>query len=304
MSPTSLATPSAQTTRWGDWAGTRFLIVMEDIRHLDEIVSTVQRITRVLSTTFCVEQHEIRASGSIGIAVFPDDGEDSDTLMRQADLAMYVAKNSGGARWNFFAREMSERIEHQLRLESDLGNAISREELLLHYQPKVDALTGTLAGAEALLRWRRGDKVIPAAGFICWYSKRRFPAGFEWKRLEDFSSYSLGVVRGYSYGDEVDQALQKGELKATEVNTVDQLFTMLAGDRVDLALANDGVGFALARQHTKAQVVAANMATGEDVLYMAFSRRSEARRLIPQINEILAELRGQGVVERTIRGGH
>lgn len=139
---------------------------------------------------------------------------------------------------------------------------------------------------------------------LVWYSKRRFPAGFEWKRLEDFSPYSLGIVRGYSYGDEVDQALQKGELKATEVNTVDQLFTMLAGDRIDLALANDGVGFALARQHSKAEVVAANMATGEDVLYVAFSRRSEARRLIPQINEILAELRDQGVVERTIRGGH
>ena len=150
----------------GRLGGDEFLIVLEDVQNADTVSKTVRRLSAALSRPLSLAGHEVSTAGSIGIAVYPDDGADAGVLMRHADLAMYNAKHGGGAQWHFFAREMSEQVAVRLRIENDLGQALERRELFLLYQPKIAAASGALAGCEALLRWRRGDELIAAAEFI------------------------------------------------------------------------------------------------------------------------------------------
>jgi ABC-type amino acid transport substrate-binding protein len=139
---------------------------------------------------------------------------------------------------------------------------------------------------------------------LVWYSTEKFPDGFSWLTLSDLSSYSIGITRGYSYGDQIDDAIASGELAVTPVPTVKHLFTMLARERVDIALAGDAVGHDLAAGiSATATIRAAEKPTGTDVYHLAFSKRSPARKLIPQINQAIAEMREQGFIEQIISGG-
>lgn len=149
----------------GRLGGDEFLIVIENAQGVDEIVSTVRRVTYALAAPFRLEEHDIRTSASIGIAIFPDDGADAGTLMRCADLAMYEAKGSGQG-WHFFAKAMSERVEVRLQTEAALATALARGELDLHFQPTVDTRSGDLAGCEALLRWHSNPESLAAEDFI------------------------------------------------------------------------------------------------------------------------------------------
>ena len=126
------------------------------------------------------------------------------------------------------------------------------------------------------------------------------PGGFEWGGVEDLRGRVVGVTRGYSYGEEVDAAVAAGELEVIEVPTVEHLFSMLARGRVELALANDSVGYALARQSPQALIVPASRPTGTDVYYMALSRRSPSAHLMPAINGALAELKREGLIEQVM----
>ncbi len=149
----------------GRLGGDEFLIILEDVHDIDEIVRTVQRISEALSDPYFLQGHEVLTSGSIGIAVYPDDGEDTSTLMRCADLAMYEAKGST-TRWHFFAEEMSDRVDARLKTEAALGHALERHEFLLHFQPKIATKDNSLAGCEALLRWRSDPQSLAAGDFI------------------------------------------------------------------------------------------------------------------------------------------
>ncbi|MEP6506570.1 MAG: diguanylate cyclase, partial [Betaproteobacteria bacterium] len=104
-----------------------------------------------------VQGHELSMTMSIGIAIYPSDGDDYEILSRNADTAMYRAKHEGKATWRFFAAGMQQRSARQLQLESALRRALERNELLLHYQPQLDAHGETLVGVEALLRWRHPE---------------------------------------------------------------------------------------------------------------------------------------------------
>jgi diguanylate cyclase (GGDEF)-like protein/PAS domain S-box-containing protein len=114
-----------------------------------------------------VEGHELSMTMSIGIAVYPSDGDDYEILSRNADTAMYRAKHEGKATWRFFAAGMQQRSARQLQLESALRRALERNELLLHYQPQLDAGGENLVGVEALLRWRHPEfGMVSPAEFI------------------------------------------------------------------------------------------------------------------------------------------
>ena len=127
---------------------------------------------------------------------------------------------------------------------------------------------------------------------LVWYTEERFPEGFQWSSVEDFSGHLVGVVRGYDYGADIDNAIVDGTLSVVAVNDTERLFTMLARGRLDLALANDNVGMAQARRRAgEATIRAADRPTAEDVYYMAFSRRSDAARLVDPVNRVLADLR-------------
>ena len=118
-----------------------------------------------------------------------------------------------------------------------------------------------------------------------------------WHELADLQKGRLGVTRGYSYGDEVDAAIKDGSLAVTEVPNVGRLMAMLAAGRIDLAIASDSVGYALAGEHPAARIVPASKPTASEVFYIAISKKSSAVSLVPEINRILADLKAQGVIE-------
>ncbi len=126
-----------------------------------------QKLLERLAEPCMVQGHELSMTMSIGIATYPSDGDDYEILSRNADTAMYRAKHEGKATWRFFAAGMQQRSARQLQLESALRRALERNELLLHYQPQLDANGEQLVGVEALLRWRHPEfGMVSPAEFI------------------------------------------------------------------------------------------------------------------------------------------
>jgi len=114
-----------------------------------------------------VEDRVLNITASIGISLYPDDGDGSDTLIKNADTAMYRAKEVGRNNYQFFTQEMNDRVFERLSMENNLRRAIEREEFVLHYQPQVDIKTGKIIGTEALIRWQHPDMgLVPPGRFI------------------------------------------------------------------------------------------------------------------------------------------
>ncbi|SMP57813.1 EAL domain-containing protein [Noviherbaspirillum suwonense] len=148
--------------------GDEFVVILNGITAVEEIGKIVdQRLISQIRRPHHVDGAELHISCSVGVAVYPDDGSDIDRLMRHADVAMYQAKNSGRDNLQFFTPELNERVLRRLQLENDLRHAVERDELVLYYQPRIDARTGALAGVESLVRWMHPQRgLIPPADFI------------------------------------------------------------------------------------------------------------------------------------------
>lgn len=136
--------------------GDDFVIVLPGT-DADGAVLLAEQLLIEVSSPFKIEQHELSMTVSIGIAVYPDNGHDLDTLSRCAEAAMYRAKQDGRNTFRFFAKEMQEHATRSLKLENALRRALEREQLLLHYQPQVCLESGQIVGAEALLRWEHPE---------------------------------------------------------------------------------------------------------------------------------------------------
>ena len=151
--------------------GDEFTILLEDVRSAEEISRVADKLLRAIAERADVAGHELHLSTSIGVTVYPLDDHDADTLLRNADLAMYHAKQEGRNNVQFFSRDMSERTEKRVDLLGRLRGAIARDELQLHYQPQVDVRSGAhhrRRGAAALERpraraWCRRCSFIPLA---------------------------------------------------------------------------------------------------------------------------------------------
>lgn len=150
--------------------GDEFIIVLPDIDEDYDPAGVARKLLDALSDLDHVGPHEVRVGGSIGIAVYPEDGQDVDTLVKHADLAMYHVKAAGRNGFQFFSPSMTEGVSRRLQLESGLRKAIENDEFVLHYQPKVDLASGRIIGAEALVRWQNPvlgivppDQFIPVA---------------------------------------------------------------------------------------------------------------------------------------------
>ena len=139
--------------------GDEFAIVLSDIASTDEAAAIADRIQQELGRTFYVESSQLYITASIGISVYPKDGEDAEALTKSADAAMYLAAEAGGNTYRF--PQANEKLSDQIRLRERLHRAIERDELKVFYQPLVSGETGRIIGAEALLRWFR-----PEAGYI------------------------------------------------------------------------------------------------------------------------------------------
>ena len=142
--------------------GDEFVVLVDGVAHAADAVRTAQRIQDALSAPFKVGVHEIFTTVSIGVAVSTTGYDDPQDVLRDADIAMYRAKTRGKARHEVFDTAMHERTVELLRFETDLRRAIERGELRVHYQPLIEMSTGRVAGFEALLRWQRGDRLVPA----------------------------------------------------------------------------------------------------------------------------------------------
>ncbi|PWC86980.1 diguanylate cyclase [Azospirillum sp. TSH100] len=154
----------------GRLGGDEFLVVLERVADRDEAAMVAQRLLDGLSSLREVGEHRVHLTASIGIAIHPaeENGEppDSTGLMRMADSAMQAAKTAGGDRFVFYTRDMTDRAETRLRLESGLREAVAARAFELVYQPKIEAAGGRLTGFEALIRWRHEGTAVSPADFI------------------------------------------------------------------------------------------------------------------------------------------
>ena len=139
------------------YGGDEFVILLADERQPQDAALTAQKVLHALSTPFLIDEQELYTSTSIGISVFPFDGVDAATLTKNADTAMYHAKERGRNNYQFFHEVMNERAVERQLIESNLRRALDRAEFTLHYQPKVDLLTDAITGVEALLRWEHPE---------------------------------------------------------------------------------------------------------------------------------------------------
>ncbi len=144
--------------------GDEFVIVLPEIKRSADAANVAQKLIENLSQSVRVEERELTVTPSVGISVFPDDGRDAETLIRNADAAMYHAKEMGRANYQFFTEQMNLTASRRLALENDLRRALSRGELRVHYQPIVGAQSGKVSGHEALVRWQHPERglVYPA----------------------------------------------------------------------------------------------------------------------------------------------
>lgn len=147
--------------------GDEFVLVIEPADAHDDLVYRVEDLLHIVGEGFTLDGHELHASMSVGISVFPDDGDTAEAILRNADAAMHQAKASGRSTYRFFDPAMSVAASRRLVLETELWQALAGNQLLLHYQPQVDLLTGTVVGIEALVRWRHPQRgMISPAEFI------------------------------------------------------------------------------------------------------------------------------------------
>ncbi len=137
--------------------GNEFSVLFPEIKHVDDIEPIAQRILQAIEPPCYPSQHELYITISIGISVFPQDGNDINTLIQHADVAISYVKQKGGNNFQFYSDEINNKSVEKLKLTNDLRKASERNELELYYQPKVDANTGEITGAEALMRWNHPE---------------------------------------------------------------------------------------------------------------------------------------------------
>jgi diguanylate cyclase (GGDEF)-like protein/PAS domain S-box-containing protein len=151
----------------GRMGGDEFCFVLPDLEKPQDSAVIAHRILDSFVRPFEIEKEHLTIGASIGISLFPVDGDDGETLMKNADISMYRAKRSGGNTYQFFADSLSAIAEKRKSLEQDLGDALAKQEFVLYYQPQVSLLTGRIVGAEALLRWNHPTMgLLPPLRFL------------------------------------------------------------------------------------------------------------------------------------------
>ena len=141
----------------GRLGGDEFVVVVTDVARAEDLASVAEKIAEAISEPFSLEEQILSVSGSIGISVFPKDGETPDTLIRNADAAMYLAKDRGRSNFQYFMPSLNKSAFQALAMESGIRKAIKQVEFLLHYQPEVMAKTGVVSTVEALIRWKHPE---------------------------------------------------------------------------------------------------------------------------------------------------
>ncbi len=147
--------------------GDEFALVMGDVQELDNAQLVARRVQQALAEPFVVEGHELYVSTSMGLSIYPSDSRDSESLLRNAEMAMYRAKEQARGSFRLFTMDMNQRVNRRLKMENHLRKAIERKEFRVHYQPRVEFSSGRVLGVEALVRWQRPELgLVPPNEFI------------------------------------------------------------------------------------------------------------------------------------------
>jgi diguanylate cyclase (GGDEF)-like protein/PAS domain S-box-containing protein len=147
--------------------GDEFVVVVDQLESSDAIAGLVNRLVGAMGQSCDIDGHQLHCTSSIGISLYPEDGQDALTLIRNADAAMYAAKAAGRNNYQFFTESMNAAANKRLHLESELWRALAENQLVLHYQPQIDLLSGRVVGVEALVRWVHPQRgMIAPADFI------------------------------------------------------------------------------------------------------------------------------------------
>jgi diguanylate cyclase (GGDEF)-like protein/PAS domain S-box-containing protein len=157
----SVATRLTACVRHSDtvsrFGGDEFVVLLSEVTHAGDAAISAKKVLTTLTAPHRVAQHELAVTASIGLSIYPADGQDAETLIKDADTAMYQAKQSGRNNYQFFRTSMNARSAERQSIEEGLRHALERNEFVLHYQPKIDLKTGAITGAEALVRWQHPD---------------------------------------------------------------------------------------------------------------------------------------------------
>jgi diguanylate cyclase (GGDEF)-like protein/PAS domain S-box-containing protein len=144
--------------------GDEFVILLSDVQQPEDAAIMANRMLHVVAEAHSIDQHDLHVTTSIGVSIYPDDGQDAEALIKNADTAMYQAKENGRQNYQFFKPAMYARAVERQSIEEGLRRALERHEFRLHYQPKINLKTGAVSGAEALLRWAHPTRgwLLPA----------------------------------------------------------------------------------------------------------------------------------------------
>lgn len=144
--------------------GDEFVVLLSEVADENAIISMADKVCEAVGAPYRLAGQELRIGATIGISVYPDDSSDADTLIQNADVAMYDAKNNGRNRYQFFRQRMNARAVERQRIESELHQGLERQEFGLYYQPQVKLRTGAIIGVEALIRWQHPTRglLLPA----------------------------------------------------------------------------------------------------------------------------------------------
>jgi diguanylate cyclase (GGDEF)-like protein/PAS domain S-box-containing protein len=151
----------------GRLGGDEFVVLLTEVKHPADAAVSARKILAALMRPYRIGEHDLRVTASVGLSTYPADGQDAETLIRNADAAMYWAKKNGRNNYRFFDSGQDAPVDNWVSVEAALRVALERDEFVLHYQPKVDLLTGAITGAEALLRWQHPVRgLVPPLEFV------------------------------------------------------------------------------------------------------------------------------------------
>jgi len=147
--------------------GDEFVVMLTDLESQEDVAVIAEKIVAVVSLPYLMSGHELHTSPSIGIGIYPKDGEDTGSLMKNADTAMYYAKSCGRSNFQFFSEEMTATANRRMAMENSLRQAIALDEFVLYYQPQINVTSGKVVGVEALIRWNHPVMgLVPPSQFI------------------------------------------------------------------------------------------------------------------------------------------
>ncbi|CAG1769352.1 partial putative signaling protein, partial [uncultured bacterium] len=145
-------------------SGDEFIIMMDSLKQSDDAAIVARKVISALQQSFIIDGKEVFIGASIGISIYPEDGETANDLIKAADIAMYQAKHEGRNDFRFYTPSLGETVHERLTMDTMLRHALERQELVVHYQPQISLATGKIIGAEALLRWQHPEQGMISPG--------------------------------------------------------------------------------------------------------------------------------------------